>query len=92
MSGHPEFDRAFRVHANTVEQLVLFLPLLWLSTAVIGDLWAGVAGAVWIVGRVLYAGAYMREPTARGPGMIVTLLPTAVLAIAALVGVIRAFL
>ena len=30
MSGNPDFDRAFRVHANTVEQLVIFLPGLWM--------------------------------------------------------------
>src|SRR5215831_9978548 len=32
-TGHPEMDRAVRVHMNTLEQLVVFLPLLWLATA-----------------------------------------------------------
>ncbi|MBV9063492.1 MAG: MAPEG family protein, partial [Alphaproteobacteria bacterium] len=31
-AGHPEFERAFRVHMNTLEQLIIFLPLLWLAT------------------------------------------------------------
>ena len=30
ISGHPIFERYFRVHQNTAEQLWLFLPGLWL--------------------------------------------------------------
>lgn len=91
-TGHPEFEKAFRVHANTVEQLVLFLPLLWLSTAVVGDVWASLAGLVWVIGRVIYARAYLADPAKRGPGMMITVLPTGALAVVVLVGVIRAFL
>src|SRR5215472_3834074 len=29
-SGHPVFERLFRIQQNTLEQLVLFLPALWL--------------------------------------------------------------
>ena len=32
VTGAPEFERAFRVQMNTLEQFVLFLPLLWLAT------------------------------------------------------------
>ena len=32
MTGHPEFERAVRVQMNTIEQFVIFLPLLWLAT------------------------------------------------------------
>ena len=32
MSGHPEVERALRVQGNTVEQVVIFLPLLWVAT------------------------------------------------------------
>ena len=40
LTGSSEFERAFRIHMNTVEQLVLFIPVLWLSTSVLGDLLA----------------------------------------------------
>jgi hypothetical protein len=40
MTGQPDFDRAFRIHMNTIEQLVLFIPILWLATSVGGDVWA----------------------------------------------------
>ena len=92
MTGHPDFERANRTHYNTIEQLVLFLPLLWLASAVIGDLWAAALGCVWILGRVIYAIAYQRDPAGRAPGMLVTLFPTAVLAISVLWGVAQAFL
>lgn len=92
ITGHPEFERAFRVHYNTIEQLVLFLPLLWLSTQVVGDVWAAAIGLVWIIGRVLYANTYMKDPDKRGPGMIMTVLATGVLSLVCLWGVVAAFL
>ncbi len=91
-TGNVEFEKAFRIHANTIEQLVLFLPLLWLATAVIGDMWAALVGAVWIVGRYVYAEAYMTAPETRTKGMIMTVAPTAILALVAVVGIVKAFL
>ncbi len=91
-AGRPEFERANRVHYNTIEQLVLFLPLLWLATGVIGDGWAAGIGVVWIVGRIMYAQAYQRDPAKRGPGMIVTLLATAALAVSVAWGILQAFI
>lgn len=32
VTGAPEFEQAFRVQMNTLEQFVLFLPILWLAT------------------------------------------------------------
>src|ERR1700730_1067972 len=31
VTGHPDFDRGHRTHMNTVENLILFLPLLWVA-------------------------------------------------------------
>ena len=70
-TGHPRFERAFRAHANTVENLVLFLPLLWVATLYYGGqipFWLGVA---WIVSRILYAIGYAQTNTQlRGPGAL----------------------
>ena len=38
MSGHPEFDRIFRVQMNTLEWMPIFLPLLWLFAFYVGDI------------------------------------------------------
>ena len=89
-TGDPIFERAFRVHMNTIEQLVVFLPVLWVT--VIGDVWTGLAGVVWLAGRVFYASGYMKDPTKRGPGMLITLSATLVLIVVTLVGIVRGFL
>ena len=88
----PLFERAFRVHMNTIEQLVVFLPVLWLSVQVIGDAWTGRVGVVWLAGRVFYASGYMKDPTRRGPGMLITLSATLVLIVVTIVGIVRGFL
>ena len=88
-TGHAEFERANRVHQNTIEQLILFLPLLWLALYVLGDAIAALIGAVWIVGRVVYANAYARDAAARQPGMAITTLSTAMLLLASLWGILQ---
>ena len=90
-SGHPEFERANRIHQNTIEQIVLFLPLLWLGLYVLGDALTGLIGAVWVVGRIVYANAYTRDPAARQIGMLITFLPTVALLLATLWGVLQGF-
>ncbi len=67
-TGEPNFERYFRVQQNTLEQLVLFLPALWLFALVLNPLWAAGLGAVWVAGRVLYAWGYYQAAEKRGPG------------------------
>jgi glutathione S-transferase len=90
VSGPPEFERAFRVQQNTVEQLVLFLPALWLFAMYVSPLWGGIIGLVWIAARAYYAISYYRDAEARGPGFIVAMSASAVLLIGGLVGVLAA--
>jgi hypothetical protein len=45
------------------------------------------AGLVWLAGRVWYALAYLRDPTRRGPGYIVSMLAWAVLMLMAAGGI-----
>jgi hypothetical protein len=91
-SGHEIFDRHFREQMNTLEQLVMFLPALWLWTAYWGELIAVILGVVWIVGRCLYMVSYVREPKSREIGFMMTVLPTLVLVIGSAVGAIRAMM
>ena len=88
MSGDPEFERALRVQQNTLEQLVLFLPALWIFATVVNPSTAAILGAVWILGRILYAWGYYQAAEKRGPGFAISLLTTIVLILGALVGVI----
>jgi uncharacterized MAPEG superfamily protein len=91
-SGDPAFERAYRVQMNTLEQTVMFLPTLWLAAHYGFSGWAGVAGLVWIVGRVWYALAYLKDPAKRGPGYLVGMLGWVVLLVMACLGVGRAML
>ena len=91
MTGSDAFERANRIHLNTVEQLVLFLPSLWLALPVLHDNIAAGIGALWLLGRRLYSRSYMQDPAKRGPGMWLTFLSTAVLWVAALVGAVSDF-
>jgi glutathione S-transferase len=86
-SGHPAFERAYRVQMNTLESTVIFLPTLWLAANYGFSGWAGIAGLVWIVGRVWYALAYLKEPTKRGPGFAVAMLGWLALLVMAGIGV-----
>jgi uncharacterized MAPEG superfamily protein len=93
ISGHPGFERAYRVQMNTIENTVMFLPVLWLAaTHGFGGLWAGVAGVVWLVGRSWYALAYLNDPTSRGGGFVVSMLGWAALVVMAGIGVVRAMM
>ncbi len=87
-TGNIEFERAFRAHQNTIEQLVIFLPCLWLGAAFIGDLLAGTLGLVWVGGRLLFVNAY-EAGESRFLGMWMTILPTMALFLAALFGAVQ---
>ncbi|MGA2950996.1 MAG: MAPEG family protein [Caulobacteraceae bacterium] len=79
ISGHPDFERVFRVQANTLEWLPIFLVSLWLFSFYVSDIGAAAWGVVWIIGRVLYLVGYSKEASARSRGFLVQALATAVL-------------
>jgi glutathione S-transferase len=85
MSGNPDFERAFRIHMNTLEWLPLFLVSLWLfAIAWNSDLIAAGIGVVWIVGRILYLTGYSRAAEARSLGFGIQALATGALLFGAL--------
>ena len=92
ITGHENFERAHRVQMNTVEQMVFFLPALWLYALLLSDRGAAVGGSIWLIGRVLYAVAYVGDPSKRGPGMTITMLAQIGLFIGAVYGVARALI
>ncbi len=91
-TGHPEFERTFRVHMNSVENAVLFLPALWLFAAFVSGVWAAALGAVWLAARVWYAVAYLQDAGKRGPAVGLSMLLFGILTLGAAWGVIRTFL
>ena len=88
ISGHPDFERAFRIQANTLEWLPLFLVSLWLFAFYWNDIAAAVIGVVWIVGRILYLTGYSKAAEARSRGFGIQALATAALLFGALGGIV----
>lgn len=87
-SGDPVFDRTFRVHQNTLEQLVIFLPALWIFGIYVSPTWGALLGLVFIAGRGLYVQGYIADAEKRGPGFIIGTLAHGVLLIGGLIGAI----
>ncbi|MEI9992137.1 MAG: MAPEG family protein [Rhizomicrobium sp.] len=94
VTGHPKFECAYRVQVNTLEQFVMFLPLLWLATAYFQPLpWLPAAfGLVWVIGRVLYLQGYMTAPDKRETGFVVTVVGTVGLLILSIWGIVNAWI
>ena len=46
VTGAPEFERLFRIQQNTLEQLIWFLPSLWLLAFYVSPTWGGLLGLV----------------------------------------------
>ena len=84
--GHEVFERIYRVQMNTLEQLVVFLPALWLATRYWPAAWIAAIGAIYLVGRMVYRNSYVKDPGSRTAGFALTILPTTVLLLATLVG------
>ena len=76
MTGDERLERAIRVHYNTLEWLPVFLASMWLFAVYWNGLVAAAMGAVWIVGRLIYASGYMADPKKRAPGFAIQALVT----------------
>jgi uncharacterized membrane protein YecN with MAPEG domain len=92
VSGHEIFERYFRVHQNTLELLVSFVPAMWLFGLYVSPAWAAWLGLLYVAGRVVYLLGYVRDPAKREMGFALSVLPIVVLLVGALWGAGRALL
>ena len=88
ISGNEQFERWFRVHQNTLEQLVVFLPSLWIFAIFVHELTAAGLGLVFFFGRILYCRSYVRDPDSRGPGFMLSALPSMIMLLGGLIGAV----
>jgi len=91
-SGDPMFERYFRVHYNTLEQLVIFVPGMWMFGHYVSPMVAAGLGLIFIVGRIIYLQAYIKDPAKRGRGYGLSMLPTAILLLGGLGGAVWSLL
>jgi glutathione S-transferase len=87
VSGNIDFERVLRVQQNTLEQLILFLPALWIFATFVSPIAAAILGTIWIAGRILYAWGYYQAAEKRGSGFAVSTVSTMVLLVGSLVGI-----
>lgn len=86
VTGNPDFERPFRAHQNTLEQLIIFLPALYGSAYYVDPLFAVAAGVAFLIGRMLYFRTYSTDAEKRGPGMMITVVANLSLVLGALIG------
>ena len=87
-TGHPDFERVFRVHMNTLEWMPIFLPTLWLCAIYLSDIAAALLGLVWIGGRFLYYIGYRKAVEKRLPGFLTQAVACLLLLIGATAGIV----
>jgi glutathione S-transferase len=88
VTGNDVFERHFRVQQNTLEQLIMFLPGLYLFSRYFNPLYAAGLGVLYLIGRTLYALSYVKNPGSRSAGFLTGFLPTVVLMAGGLIGAV----
>ena len=91
-TGHEMFERAYRVQQNTLEELIIFVPATFTYAAWTSSFWVVLPGGLFLLGRLLYGMAYMKDPKKRGPGFGLTMMANTWLIIGTLVSLASALI
>ena len=73
---------------NTLEQLIIFLPALLIAGHYVPGVWVSALGVAYLVGRMLYGRAYVRDPASRGPGFIMAMVANVLLLLTGLLAIL----
>ena len=88
ITGNPVFERYYRVHQNTLEQLMIFIPAIIIYGYYGNPAYAAGLGVFFLIGRIIYLRGYVADPAKRGLGMMIGFLPTMFMLIAGLIAAI----
>jgi len=88
-TGHPKFERWFRVQQNSLEMLIAFIPAMWLYGWWVSPTWAVGIGLVFVAARIIYSIQYIQEPGSRHVGAGLSFLSVFALVIGGIWGAVR---
>ncbi len=91
-SGDTEFECVNRVHCNTLEQLIVLIPAMWMFAHYVNPLWGAGMGVVYLIGRFVYSAAYKKDPSSRTLGFTMSYLPGAVMSLWVMVVAVMSYL
>jgi glutathione S-transferase len=86
-TGNPEFERYFRVHENTLENLIVFLPALWIFSLSVNYHFGVALGALFLIARIIYASGYLNAPAKRAPGAMATFVINGILVLGSVIAI-----
>ena len=89
VSGNEIWERLFRIQQNTLEQLIIFIPALYIFAAYLSTKWALIPGGMYLIGRQIYSMSYAKDPKTRTIGFSLTFLAQIVLLLGGFFGVIK---
>jgi glutathione S-transferase len=90
VSGHETWERYNRVHLNTLEQLIVFIPALLTFSYYVSSKWAVLPGVAFLIARQAYSMMYVKNP--KGRTFPPTFFINIILIVGSLIGVIKSIL
>ena len=90
VTGNEIWERLFRVQQNTLEQLIIFIPAIYIFAFYMSAKWALIPGGMYLIGRQIYSMSYAKDPKTRTIGFSLTFLAQIILVLGGMFGVVRA--